>query len=252
MLRLAQKYHLSPGQVRSDYAKKITSYSNNGFTRPLIDHFKFDVLPVIAVSVDMLDTGYDQKDIENLVMLRPTRSAIKYAQMRGRGNRLCERNKRGEVINKTSFMIYDFVGNTEQFNDPGEVYHRPRLTGQPRQVKPQDDDRTDRRRRRAQSPRSRRSGLQVIPLGALEDEFLHREMLIVGPEGLAIDRKPYLDEWQAVIQRMKDADLAIKAIAEGGVVSEAELEDWPRGSIHRSSGSMKRRSVRRTNNRSAR
>ena len=64
----------------------------------------------------------------------------------------------------------------------------------------------------------------MIPLGALEDEFLHREMLIVGPEGLAIDRKTYLGEWQAVIQRMKDADLAIKAIAEGGMVSEAELE----------------------------
>lgn len=223
VLRLAQKYHLSPGQVRSDYAKKITSYSNNGFTRPLIDRFKFDVLPVIAVSVDMLDTGYDQKDIENLVMLRPTRSAIKYAQMRGRGNRLCERNKRGEVINKISFMIYDFVGNTEQFNDPGEVYHRPRLTGQPRQVRPQGDDFTIVKggERKGREPQS---GFKVIPLGALEDEFLHREMLIVGPEGLVIDRKRYLDEWQTVIQRMKDADLAIKAIAEGGMVNEAELE----------------------------
>jgi type I restriction enzyme, R subunit len=224
VLRLAQQYHLSPGQVRSDYAKKITSYSNNGFTRPLIDRFKFDVLPVIAVSVDMLDTGYDQKDIENLIMMRPTSSAIKYAQMRGRGNRLCERNKRGEVINKTTFLIYDFVGNTTQFNDPGEVYHRPRLTGQPRQASPRDDDDFTVVDGGERKIRQRPQGLQVIPLGALEDEFRRREMLIVGPEGLVIDRKRYLDEWQTVIQRMKDADLAIKAVAEGGTVSEAEIE----------------------------
>ena len=224
VLRLAQQYHLSPGQVRSDYAKKITSYSNNGFTRPLIDRFKFDVLPVIAVSVDMLDTGYDQKDIENLVMMRPTRSAIKYAQMRGRGNRLCERNKRGEVINKTTFLIYDFVGNTTQFNDPGEVYHRPRLTGQPRQTQPPGADDFTLVDGHPRAVRQRPAGLTVIPVGSFEDEFVQREVLIVGPEGLAIDRKRYLDEWQSVIQRMKDADLAIQAIAEGGDVSEAELE----------------------------
>ena len=77
----------------------------------------------MAVSVDMLDTGYDHKEIENLVMLRPTTSAIKYAQMRGRGSRLCPR------IGKTSFLIYDFVNNTANFDDPGEQYHRPKTVG---------------------------------------------------------------------------------------------------------------------------
>jgi len=68
----------------------------------VISEFKYDPLPLVAVSVDMLDTGYDQKDVENLVMLRPTQSPIKYAQMRGRGSRLCPK------INKTEFIIYDF------------------------------------------------------------------------------------------------------------------------------------------------
>ncbi|MBI3360211.1 MAG: hypothetical protein HY023_03790, partial [Chloroflexi bacterium] len=226
VLRLAQRYNLSPGLVRSDYAKKITSYSNNGYTKPLIDRFKFDPLPVIAVSVDMLDTGYDQKDVENLVMMRPTRSATKYAQMRGRGNRLCERNPRGETIDKTSFMIYDFVGNTEQFNDPGQPYHRPRVVG--RRIadagRHETTDQLDIVEGPETAARRRRGEMVNIPLGSLEDEFRRREMLTVGPEGLAIDRKTYMNEWQAVIQRMKDADLAIRAIAEGGEVSDAELE----------------------------
>lgn len=226
VLRLAQRYHLSPGLVRSDYAKKITSISNNGFPKPLIDRFKFDPLPVIAVSVDMLDTGYDQKDVENLMMMRPTRSAIRYAQMRGRGNRLCPRNRRGEAINKTEFMIYDFVGNSEQFNDPGQPYHRPKVVGrsvaETKPAKALSPEGTGIEASAGRQPR--RGELVSIPLGSLEDEFLKCELLIVGPEGLAIDRKTYVNEWQAVVSRMRDADLAIRAMAEGGEVTESELE----------------------------
>jgi len=224
VLRLARRYNLSPGQVRSDYAKKITSYSNNGFPRPLIDRFKYDPLPVIAISVDMLDTGYDQKDVENLVMMRPTRSATKYAQMRGRGNRRCERNPRGEVIHKTSFMIYDFVGNTERFNDPGEKYHRPREVGRRPSSGEAEGDEYKIVAGKEAGARHKVRELQTIPLGSLEDEFRRREMLTVGPEGLAIDRKTYVNEWQAAIARMKDADLVIRSIAQGGDVSEADLE----------------------------
>jgi type I restriction enzyme, R subunit len=88
-LRIAGQINRSPSEVRQSFAKKITCYTNNGNPKPVIDEFKYDPLPLIAVSVDMLDTGYDQKDIENLIMLRPTKSPIKYAQMRGRGSRLC-------------------------------------------------------------------------------------------------------------------------------------------------------------------
>ena len=219
VLDLARRYNVSPGLVRSDFAKKITSYSDN--PKALIDRFKYDPLPVIAISVDMLDTGYDQKDVENLVMLRPTRSATKYAQMRGRGNRLCER------LGKTTFLIYDFVGNAEKFNDPGEEYHRPRDVGRrsagPKWERAESDD--------VQIVEGTETGtdlrlrdLKSIPLGSLEDKFRRREMLIVGPEGLALDRKTYQDEWQAVIARMKDADTVIRTIAEDGQVDASDLE----------------------------
>lgn len=225
VLSLATQYHLNPGQVRAGYAQKITSYSNNGFARPLIDRFKYDPLPVIAVSVDMLDTGYDQKDVENLVMLRPTRSAIKYAQMRGRGNRRCEKNPRGEQIGKTSFLIYDFVGNSEQFNDPGKRYDRPKAVGRQVREKPADEEEEGAIIISTLPPVSPpQREFVTIPLGSLEDEFLTQKYLLVGPQGLQMDRRRYLDEWQAVIQRMKDVDLAIQSIAEGGEVSDTELE----------------------------
>src|SRR5260370_42310580 len=88
-----------------------------------MERCKLDPVPVVAVSVDMLDAGYGHKEVENLVMLRPTASAIKYAQMRGRGSRLCPR------IGKTGFLIYDFVNNHANFADPGQQYHRPKEVG---------------------------------------------------------------------------------------------------------------------------
>ncbi len=108
-LQIAADLNVSPGHVRESFAAKITTYANNGDPKPVIDRFKYDLLPYIAVSVDMLDTGYDHEGLETLVMLRPTVSAMKYAQMRGRGSRLCPK------IGKTEFWIYDFVGNVARF-----------------------------------------------------------------------------------------------------------------------------------------
>jgi type I restriction enzyme R subunit len=60
--------------------------------------------PRIAVTVDLLTTGFDAPDVRNIVFVRPLRSAILYKQMKGRGTRLCE------DINKRYFTIFDYSG----------------------------------------------------------------------------------------------------------------------------------------------
>ncbi len=218
-LRIAQQTNRSPAEVRQSFAQKITCYSNNCNPKPIIDRFKFDPLPVIAVSVDMLDTGYDHKEIENLVMLRPTTSAIKYAQMRGRGSRLCPR------IGKTDFLIYDFVNNTANFDDPGQQYHRPRQVGSrpsPGQA-PEDDDGGD----IVPPPPARPhpvSEFTVIREGSLEDVFRLRQMIIIGPEGLAIDRREYQDRWRERIQELHETDPAVQKILAGEELGQDEWE----------------------------
>lgn len=57
----------------------------------------------IAVSIDMLSTGIDAPDIEVLVMARPTKSKVLYAQMKGRGARKCEETGKDKII------LIDFV-----------------------------------------------------------------------------------------------------------------------------------------------
>lgn len=60
--------------------------------------------PRVAVTVDLLTTGFDAPDVKNIVFVRPLRSSILYKQMKGRGTRLCE------DVDKRFFMIYDYSG----------------------------------------------------------------------------------------------------------------------------------------------
>ena len=60
--------------------------------------------PRIAVTVDLLSTGFDAPDVRNVVFARPIQSAILYKQMKGRGTRLC-----GD-IDKRYFTIFDYTG----------------------------------------------------------------------------------------------------------------------------------------------
>jgi len=220
-LRIAAQTNRSPAEVRQSFAQKITCYSNNGNPKPIIDRFKFDPLPVIAVSVDMLDTGYDHKEIENLVMLRPTTSAIKYAQMRGRGSRLCPR------IGKTSFLIYDFVGNHSRFNDPGAEYHRPRHIGRRPQpgAGPEPEPGPEPTPQPPPGPPRPPREFTVIKEGSLEDLIRRRELIHVGPEGMAIDRKTYQDGWFKRIQELRDTNPAVRKIMAGESLSENEWEE---------------------------
>ncbi|NQU03496.1 MAG: DEAD/DEAH box helicase family protein [Syntrophaceae bacterium] len=222
-LRIARRTGRSPSQVRQEYAKKITCYTNNGNPRPIIDQFRYDPLPLVAVSVDMLDTGYDHKEVETLIMLRPTKSAIKYAQMRGRGSRLCPR------IGKTEFIIYDFAGNTKRFNDPGEMYHKPRLVGStPYAVHAQGDD-TGEEITPDGTPEPKahpelRSDFVCIKEGSLDDEIRAREIILVGPEGLAIDRKVYRGKWEENVIELRKSDPAVEKIFRGEELTDDEWE----------------------------
>lgn len=94
----------------------------------LIGRFKKEEFPQILVSVNMLDTGFDHKEVVNLVMARFTKSGVLYRQMRGRGTR------KSDLIKKNHFTIFDFVGNCDLHGDDdplpgGPIVVRPERPG---------------------------------------------------------------------------------------------------------------------------
>lgn len=86
----------------------------------LIDQFTNEDMPRIAISVDMLDTGIDVREITNLLFAKPVYSYTKFWQMIGRGTRLLDEKKRKPwCTKKEKFLILDCWNNFEYFKlDP--------------------------------------------------------------------------------------------------------------------------------------
>ena len=112
----------------------------------IIDDFKVPAKdPVIAVSVDMLDTGIDVPEVLNLVFFKRVFSVIKFWQMIGRGTRVCKDfnvfspskdffgNGKESVTNaecqpypeKQGFYIFDFCDNFDFF----DIHPKGKITG---------------------------------------------------------------------------------------------------------------------------
>ncbi|MEG0772636.1 DEAD/DEAH box helicase family protein [Clostridium sp.] len=82
----------------------------------LLDQFTNNDMPRIALSVDMLDTGIDIRELVNLVFAKPVYSYTKFWQMIGRGTRLLESNKiKPWCMEKDRFLIMDCWDNFEYF-----------------------------------------------------------------------------------------------------------------------------------------
>jgi len=104
-------------QYHGELAKVLVSddprvYGKGG----LLDQFTNNDMPRIAISVDMLDTGIDVREIVNLVFAKPVYSYTKFWQMVGRGTRLLESNKpKPWCTEKDVFLILDCWDNFEYF-----------------------------------------------------------------------------------------------------------------------------------------
>jgi type I restriction enzyme R subunit len=197
--RLAQYLNDLHPEHKGRYAEVITSDVANA--DDLIRRFKQEDLPMVAVSVGMLDTGFDCREVLHLVMCRRVRSPILYQQMRGRGTRTAPH------IGKDKFVIYDFFRNHEYFNDSDtEIFSSSGAGGY--------------------APKATQLGgktpRELIELG-LEDEWLDAVHYIeVGPDGERVDKRDYVTDWETTVKQEAEADPIIAKIKAGDALTEAE------------------------------
>jgi type I restriction enzyme, R subunit len=196
--RLAQYLNELHPEHKGNYAVVITSDVSD--TDALIRQFKKETYPMVAVSVGMLDTGFDCREILHLVMCRRVMSPILYQQMRGRGTRIAPH------IQKKKFVIYDFFNNHKRWNDSDtDVFAGGGKGGT--------------------APGG--SGGQPEPAELIElsvdDEWLEAVTYVeVGPEGERIDKKEYQTNWQKTIQEMSQKDPLIDKVKNGQPLSDQE------------------------------
>jgi type I restriction enzyme R subunit len=104
-------------QYKGELAKVMVSEDTRVHGKGgLLDQFKNKDFPRVAISVDMLDTGIDIRELVNLVFLKPVYSYTKFWQMIGRGTRLLEpTNIKSWCTQKDLFLIMDCWDNFEYF-----------------------------------------------------------------------------------------------------------------------------------------
>jgi type I restriction enzyme R subunit len=97
------------------FCKKIT-YRSEEDPKSVLQNFRNDYYPRIAVTVDMIATGTDIRPLEVLLFMRDVKSRSYYEQMKGRGTRTCtieELKAKGTPSAKYSkdhFVIIDAIG----------------------------------------------------------------------------------------------------------------------------------------------
>ena len=202
--RLAQYLNERHPEHQGRYAEVITS--DVADPDALIRQFKRETLPMVAVSVGMLDTGFDCREILHLMLCRRVRSPILYQQMRGRGTRTAPH------IQKRKFVIYDFFLNHQYFNDSDtDIYTG---TGGIRG--------TDIRERPPDAPR------ELIELG-LDDEWLQAVTYVeVGPNGERVDKREYVTHWEETIRARTNDDPLLRKVRDGEMLEPDEEDELAR------------------------
>lgn len=196
--RLAELLNQMHPEHHGNYAAVITS--DVADADDLIRRFKYDDYPQVAVSVNMLDTGFDCREVLHLVLCRRVRSPILYQQMRGRGTRTAPH------IDKRQFVIYDFFGNHEYFNDSDTDIFAGSGGGHIGEGG----------RTRPSSPR------ELTELG-LEDEWLEAVHYVeVGPQGERVDKRNYLSYWEQAVKRDIDIDPLLQKVRDNQALSADE------------------------------
>jgi type I restriction enzyme R subunit len=184
------------------YAEVITSDVSNA--DELIRRFKYETYPQVAVSVDMLNTGFNCREVLHLVMCRPIRSPILYQQIRGRGTRIAPK------IDKQQFVIYDFFGNHQHFNDSDtEIFAGPG---------------TGSGSGGGGKSRTSRPSSELVELGLADHWQEVVQYIEIGPEGERVDKRDYVEQWETIIRSQLDIDPILQKIRNNELLTEAEEE----------------------------
>jgi len=181
------------------FAKTITS--NVPRVRDIARDFRnIDTkLPRIAVSVDMLTTGYDAPEVQNIVLARPIFEPTTYQQIKGRGTRLCEE------IAKKDFVVFDFCGVCEYFD---EHYDWEAPLKLPNNNANNESNQTIKEisAKVTEEATGEKTNKLSIPLNSnpitsnQADMVGSRDFIEIGPDGDKVDREMYKNEWTSAVK----------------------------------------------------
>jgi len=173
----------------------------------------------VAVSVDMLSTGYNCRDLLNIVLARPVFSPTEYIQIKGRGTRRFTFRIGNTEYEKQHFFMLDFCGVAEYFEEQYDYtipLKEPSLArkaaGQGAYVTGASHDHS--LAAEAADGESKEPIKREIPVWTGRDLVVSEEIRIVGPNGEKVDVMTFRGSYERDVKTFYEADQEFKGAVE--------------------------------------
>lgn len=210
MRKALKKENVDLVKIYPHYVERVVS-DEGKFGRSHLDDFQDpeNATPVILTTSQMLTTGVDAPTCRNIVLFKPIGSMVDFKQIIGRGTRVLE--ERG----KYWFTIYDYVGATQLFYDPGFDGEPVRITkskvdGKGKETEIQDSEEG------TLGPETEFPSDGKTPFTELPDDQIHE-----------LPRKYYLDNQTVYIM----GEQAYELDPDGNVLRTVQFIDYVRENI---------------------
>jgi type I restriction enzyme R subunit len=174
----------------------------------------------IAVSVDMLSTGYNCKDLLNIGLMRPIFSPTEYIQIKGRGTRLFTFKIGTTEYEKKNFFMLDFCAVAEYFEEKYDYtvplkIPREKKTQEPKPPypphTPQGEPIYEGDGGTIESGPFPPQPTREIPTWEGVDTLVSREIHIVGPDGEKVDVMTFRGGYERDIREFVASTPELKA-----------------------------------------
>jgi type I restriction enzyme R subunit len=170
----------------------------------------------IAVSVDMLSTGYNCRDLLNVVLMRPVFSPTEYIQIKGRGTRRYTFIIGNTEYEKKWFFLLDFCGVAEYFEEKYDYtipLAVPRArggssgsSGAVRYPLPEESHDNSQTNEADEDEYNHQAVNRSIPVWEGTDRVISQEVRIVGPNGEKVDVMTFRGSFERDIKEFATSD----------------------------------------------
>jgi len=167
----------------------------------------------IAVSVDMLSTGYNCRDALNIGLMRPIFSPTEYIQIKGRGTRLYTFKIGNTEYEKKNYFLLDFCAVAEYFEEKYDYTVPLKVPRERKEAEPRPSGGGGMALTETGSDGTSPKGPQPpreIPIWEGTDTLVSREVIEVGPNGEKVDVMTFRGSFERDVKDFAERDPEMK------------------------------------------
>jgi len=168
----------------------------------------------IAVSVDMLSTGYNCRDLLNIGLMRPIFSPTEYIQIKGRGTRRYTFKIGHTEYQKERFFLLDFCAVAEYFEEKYDYTQPLKLPVEKREAKSYTQKPGSHETVRETGADGKPLPPREIPVWKGTDTLVSQEIRIIGPDGEKVDVMTFRGSYEKDIKDFVAKTPALQAAVE--------------------------------------